>query len=216
MAAIVANGICRFTVHGTFAGRPVANILDMKIDTTGSLASRHDAIATQGGLIMGAWSEQVLDSIVVNNYTATKVSWIDLDSLTGETGERTVGGGRTWPASGNGTISAMPGNVALRINKLTNGGRGSKNGRMYLCGVAENWTSDEDPNLVSNVNASGVTEAMTQFLQDITMNAGFTNPDFPSSQLHVVHTQNGAFVNTTEVVSLECDSTLASQRRRLR
>lgn len=216
MPAIVANGICRFTVHGTFAGRPVANILDMKIDTTGTLFNRHSAIEQQSGAIMAAWSELVLDSIVVNNYVATKVSWIDLDSLTGETGERSVGGGNTWPKAGNGTVSAMPGNVALRINKLTNGGRGSKQGRMYLCGVAENWTSDEDPNLIIGVNAAGVTEAMGQFLDDICLNAGLANPDLVSSQLHVVHTKDGEFVNSTEVVGLECDSTLASQRRRLR
>jgi hypothetical protein len=216
MAAIVANGICRFTVHGLFAGRPVANILDMKIDTTGSVVSRHDAIDRQGNFILGAWGEHVLDTIAVNNYVATKISWIDLDSLDGETGEKSVGGSQTWPRAGNGTISSMPGNVALRVNKRTNGGRGSKQGRMYLCGVAENWTSDEDPNLVSSANAAGVTEVMGQFLSDITIDAGTEEPLGDSSQLHVVHTKNGQFVNSTEVVALECDSTLASQRRRLR
>lgn len=210
MAAIVANGVCRYAVHGLFAGRQVVNILDMKIDTTGVGTDRDEACFRQAGRILNAWNGNVL-ALLVNNYSAQSVSWVDLDELDGPTGQRTSTDTKTWPTSGLSGNEALPGNVAIRINKITNSRRGSKQGRMYLCGADEFTTSDAAPNTVTETNQGLINAAMDTFLSEIT-----SEEVLYDSQLHVVHTAAGVFTTSSEVDALTVDATLGSQRRRLR
>lgn len=214
MAALVAPGICRYAINGSYAGRAVVNILDMKIDTTGSTISRDEAIEAQAELIIDGWTVQVLDYLVVDNYSANELTWVDLDSLTGSTGAKSSTAVSNWPDNGLGAQEPMPGNVALRVNKRTNAARGERQGRMYLCGVAENQTDNANPNALSSAFVTGGNERLADLLTDITKET--VGPSDWSSQLHVVHTVGGVFQSSSEVVLLEIDGTLGSQRRRLR
>jgi hypothetical protein len=109
----------------------------------------------------------------------------------------------------------MPGNVAMRVNKRTSSKRGQKQGRMYICGVAENQTDDSNPNMLSTGTVEGANPRLQSFLSGITQEIE-GNPFESSSQLHVLHLRNGNYAGSSEVTLLEVDPTLGSQRRRLR
>lgn len=223
MPGLVAPGICRYSVIGTYAGRAVANIIDMHIDQTGSLSDRQDAVADQAAIIVSAWVDNILPR-VANNYTAQSVRWVDLNDEDGSVGETSTGTGTDFPASGAGTTTPMPGNVAFRINRQISATRGQRKGRMYLVGVPESSTDDASPNSVISSDITGMNTAMAAFKSDVEQSAGVVPPNY-DSWITVVHTKRvevspGVFEiqyeGRSHVSALVCDPTLGSQRRRLR
>lgn len=216
MAALVAPGICRYSVHGSYGGRAVVNIIDMKLDTTGSVHSRSEAIAAQAKRIIDSWCNEIVGFLLVDNYVAEELRWIDLDSLSGEVGATSEGNDEEFPRAGAGAQSAMPGNVAIRCNKQTSGGRGTRKGRMYLCGLAENQTDDANPNSMSAAFITGGNERLANLLTQVTAESALPGLLDWTSQWHVIHTIDGVFDSTSEVTGLTIDPVLGSQRRRLR
>lgn len=213
MAAIVAPGICRFVVNGEYASRPVVNILDMDIGVGGSAVSRSDAIYQKAGDILNDWTENILP-ILDDNYLAASVSWIDLNTLDGPTGERNSTDERTWPLVGTRTGQGMPGAMAFRVNKNTVAARGQRQGRMYLCGVQEADTDDSNPNVVAPARIAVMNTALSNFLDDINEGGGGVG-DY-SANLVVVHTKDGVFTSASDVTALTVDTRLGTQVRRLR
>ena len=221
MAAIVAPGVCRFTVNQTFAGQPVANIIDMRIDTTGSVISRHDAILDQAAKIIDGWDDRIRIS-QADDLSCNSVSWVDLDEADGETGERSVTSATTWPAVGGGGSAPFSANVAVLITKtLEQSSRNRRNGRMYLCGGAETWTTAGAPNQVDAATRTTLNSNLALFLSGITSENGAFGYD---SDMCVVHTRNAGtpenpdivFDGNSDVLSLTVQPLLATQRRRLR
>lgn len=212
MAALIAPGICRYTVHGTFNGREVANIVDQRIDTTGTVLDRDEQVQAIAGDILNNWSDHVLP-LLTSQYTATEVSWVDLNAADGSTGERSSTDGSTWPQAGGSTDPAAQGNVAYRINKVGTARRGQRAGRMYLCGVGESANNTANANQVNPTVASDVSDAMQEFLEGI-------NDDDPlggsDHEMVVIHVVNEVYQGWSAVQALECDSVFGSQRRRLR
>jgi hypothetical protein len=226
MNPLIANDIARFTVNGTYGGRVVANILDMAVDVGGSLFTRADILRDQAEQIVSAWVDHINPRLVLN-YVATSVSWLDLNSLNGSTGNTVVGFGTDMPDAGNSTAGPAPGNVALRVLRNTVAVRGQRQGRMYLAGMSENETGVGSPN---NVEAANVTAWNTQlglFLNAINQDSISNGLDYDSF-LSVLHTRvnkvNPADPSTwvlvyegaSIVTSLSLDPTVGSQRRRLR
>lgn len=210
MALLIAPGICRYAVHGEYAGQPIVNIIDMKIDTTATTTEREDAIDDQAGILINEWSDSVLVN-VTNKYTAQSVSWVDLDEEDGSTGERSSTGAQTWPKIGSISGGAFPGNVALRINKNTVARRGQRQGRMYIVGLGENNT--DEPNTLNTAGLNVWATAMESFLGDI-------NQEDPQvgqyqSAMVVVHTKDQVFTSHSVITGLSPDQRLGSQRRRL-
>ena len=217
--------VCRFTVNGSFGPRKVANIIDMHIDTTGSTHSREEVIPDQAGIILNQWTSDILPNISYA-YVAESVSWLDLNSDDGTVGERSSSGGHNWPTPGGFTGSSMPGNVAILVRKLISGGRGSKNGRMYLVGVDESYTFAEFNNITASILATLNTK-VSHFLDNINQSVGLNEQNYTSLMVvsHILtryppkanqevgspHTGIGHGVQ-----NLVVDSTLATQRRRLR
>lgn len=220
MAGLIAPGIARYTVHGTYAGRNIANVLDFLI-TPGGGVDRADCVAHQAAVLVSAWADEIVENIV-NNYTANSVSWVDLDSALGTVGETTIGTGTDFPVSGTGVDTAMPGNVAYRINKAIVAARGQRQGRMYLVGVPESSTSDAAPNTVDSTVRAALDVDLAAFLAVVSVAPG-GSPDM-FSELHVVHTRITdpgppaviEYEGSSPVTGLTTDATLASQRRRLR
>lgn len=213
MAPIVAPTICRYAVQALFNSRPVVNILDMHIDTTGSSEDRETAIFDQAGIILNEWDDRVLP-LLTNQYVAQKVSWVDLNSLSGTTGERSDSGGHTWPQPGGSSDGSTPGNVAYRVNKQTSSERGARQGRMYLCGVGESANENANGNEVHSTIAATMNTMLDGLLPALNQTEG--GPSDFTSALHVVHTVDGAFSSSSEVVQLVIDAVFGSQRRRLR
>lgn len=214
MAALVAPGICRYALHGTYAGRPVVNIIDMKIDTTGTTVSRDDSIFEIAGDILNNWFDEIVNFIICEDFTFTKVTWLDLNSLDGAVGERSSTSVHTLPLNGALTNPPMPGNVALRVNKNTIGRRGERQGRMYLCGIAEDLTASGGPNMVQPGDIPAINAGLATFLDNITDESVVGQTD--TKKMHVVHTKDGVFTSSSTVTALVVDPMVASQRRRLR
>jgi tRNA A-37 threonylcarbamoyl transferase component Bud32 len=87
---------------------------------------------------------------------------------------------------------------------------------MYLCGVNEGMTTDENPNQLNAETISGCNDKLVDFLEDVRREDPVGEVGLYTSQMHVVHTVAGEFTNSTEIISLQVDGTLATQRRRLR
>lgn len=220
MAGLIAPGVARYTVHGTYAGRAIANVLDFFI-SPGVGVDRDVAVAAQAAVLVSAWADNIVEN-VANNYQAASVSWVDLDSALGTVGETTTGTGTDFPISGSGVDTPMPGNVAYRVNKAIVAARGQRQGRMYLVGVPESSTADATPNTVDSTVRAAIDVDLAQFLSDVNIIAG-GSPDYAAS-LCVVHTVVSdpgpppviTYTGNSLVTGLTTDTTLASQRRRLR
>ena len=214
MVALIAPAICRFAVNGTYGGRAVVNIVDMQIDTTGSTLAREDACFQQAGIIINEWDDSILTNLE-SYYKANSVSWVDLNSEDGSVGERTSTVDTTFPQPGKRTgTAAMPGNVALRINKTIVAQRGQRQGRMYLAGVSEAMTNGSVPNSLEAGQIATWNTALAAFLGDIAQSD--SDPLSYNSKMVVVHTVDGVFTTYSDVTALTVDEFLGSQRRRLR
>lgn len=222
MAGIIAPGVCRYAVHGTYSGRPVVNILDLSIDVT--TGDREDAVAEYANVIVQQWIDDIVENLVTA-YTATEVSWVDLDSEFGSVGATTLGVTSNFPQAGTGAGDPMPGNVAVRIDKRIVAARGQRQGRMYLCGLGESQTASGAPNVPSAAYIAAINADLASFLAGINGTVLVSPPVDATAELVVVHTQNTAdpgdppvivFTGASPITSLVCDATLGSQRRRLR
>lgn len=219
MPFVVPN-VCRFTVNGTLLGRPVANIIDMQIDTTGSPLDRGDDIFDTCGDILNNWHTQIL-SFVSNQYQATSVSWVDLDTATGTTGERSSTSAHTWPANGSGTSESYSPGTSILIKKETGSRRGSKAGRMYLAGLTEG-------NVTGNSLSSGQQAAIQAKFDTLFTNLNDSSGTAHDRNLVVVHIlTRGASTRPgrpgppltgdwSDLTAFSVQTLLATQRRRLR
>lgn len=213
MAIIVAPSVCRFTVNGVANGRPVANIVDCQVDTTGSVISRAEAIFNLAGDIINNWDDHVM-TLTTSQYTAQSVSWVDLNSVDGTVGERSVTSDTSWPANGRATGGTAQGNVAYRVNKVGGVTRGQRRGRMYIPCVSEDANLGTNGNLVNPTFVGYVNSAMGEFLDGI--NDDIIPGREYSSKMVVVHLVGDTFESYSDVEQLICDPTFGSQRRRLR
>lgn len=215
MPPLVAGGVCRYAMNGSYSGQEVVNILDMHLDSEAGSGGRDGPCFDQAGILINQWSGDVMAHLS-SGYTFESVSWIDLDSDEGSVGERTTTDTVSLPVSGAGSWEAHPGNVALRINKNTVARRGQRQGRMYLVGYAEAGTSQAQPNMVTPSTLASLATTLESFLDNINQEEGVLSPDEYTSELVVVHTKLGQFTNFSVVDSLTADPYLGSQVRRLR
>lgn len=214
--ALTVPGTCRYSVNGVSDGRAVVNVLDMIIDTTGSVGSREDAIDSQCGIIINEWCDHILP-FLSSTYTFNNVSWVDLDSATGSVGSRASTSQETLPQPGGDGGAPLSVNAAMLVRKVTTVRRGARQGRMFLSPTTEVNTSGNvlTPGLISGLNTN-----LASFLGNV--NQEDADPTEYQSQLAVVHVLtrdadgNPLTGESTAVSALVVQSRLASQRRRLR
>jgi len=211
MAPLVVPGVCRFSVHQSLGGQAVVNIVDMQVDTTGSEVGRADALFEVAGDILNNWDDHLL-SLAVNELVAEEVRWLDLDSLTGPTGSRSSTDANVWPKEGGDiTASVMPGMVAMRVDKRTTGGRGTKQGRMYLAGLNEVQTASGVALSWEPATVSGYNAALASFLSGINDQDIGGVPLAVQRQMVVVH---GSTSTYSDVESLQVNPLISTQVRR--
>lgn len=218
----------QYTVHGLSAGRPIANVLAYKVDTTGSSLARAGAIQTHCEIILNHWHTDILPTLCAA-YSAQSVSWVDLDSASGSVGSVSTTLAHTWPSAGTVLDSTMPGNVAVLIRKNVGSARGSRKGRMFLPAVSESYTQNPNINTLYSAYITSITAAINAFFTG----TQFTGPAGTSysASMGVTHVLTrgappaGAKPGTLgppltgelhNVIGLSLDPTLATQRRRLR
>lgn len=215
MAPIVAPGIARFAVEGYYEANPVVNVLDINIsDISGG--DRADCCSQVAGDLLNQWADHVLP-LLCDNYVAERVTWLDIDSLTGSTGEVTSTDGSTWPQGGASTSAALPGAVAARVNKNTVAVRGQRQGRMYICGIPEDATVANSPNQLTPgfiTSLATAMEAVRSGLEGPEAGAG-TLPTYTSSP-NVVHTVDGVYTGKSRITAMSVSPLLGTQVRRMR
>jgi len=220
MATLIVPDVARFAVTGAFAGRAVTNVFDMRIFNLGATVTRAEAVEDQAGVFVNQWANDILP-FMVDNYSFTQVSWVDLNSASGTVGVRTSTGTETLPQSGGSTSEPFPGNVAVLVRKLTVAQRGARKGRTYWFGANELSTVNAAPNEVVAATVTAFQTAWSNFLGNINQDASGLLFNY-DSRLAVVHItardEDGhpTAGNSSDVSSFSVQSTLATQRRRLR
>lgn len=211
MAVLIVPFVCRFYVDFTLGGRPASVIVDATIaDIDGS---RPVNIEKTARMILAAWHAGPR-SRQSNQITCVGVSWLDLNSATGSTGQVTTGPGGTpsWPADGGFDAVSMPSNVALRVDKLTLSRRGHRGGRMYVPGMPE---SDTDvPNTVAASRVTAWQAEFTEFFNAI--NGAVVTGTTIVIGLSVVHVPQSGDPDWSPMNGYRVTSTVRSQGRRLR
>lgn len=218
MAAIIAPGIGRFTLNGRTIGQPVATVLDFELTVIeGAAIDRAPWMEGVAEALWDAWVGNVMDQMN-NNTFYDNVTYVDLDSATGVVGGYTPSG----PAQGGLEGAALPGNVALRVNKGSVGyQRGQRAGRMYLPGLLETDTDGNNANNLTGTRLAAWQTAMTAFLTATEAIEVESLGDVSGASLVVVHTARPApdedpeFTGFSNVTALGVQSRVASQRRRL-
>lgn len=217
----IVPGVCRYTINGRNQGRAIANVLDYRIDTTGSPTSRPDAIEALAGVLINEWCDSILPRLT-NEYQFLSVSWVDLDEEDGSTGARTVTSQETLPQFGTLATPSLVSNVALLVEKNIPRQRGRRNGRMFINGLDEDATAPDTPNTLPGTQVTAWNAALAAFLGDTQQNVPYT------ADMVVTHiltydpplTPGGrprpATGDHAIVSSLTVDPVLATQRRRLR
>ena len=211
MPAIVAPGIARYTIRQTQAEQEVVNILDVRVGEGGPLDDRDSALRIVARDILDNWNDHIL-ALQVDNVTALSVDYLDLNSLTGPRGSITTTDNTTWPAEGaNSSDAAMPGMVAMRIDKETTGGHGTKRGRLYLAGIAETGTAGDDVTNWSSLTVSTVQAAFAAFDGGAFDREGVGSP---SSVPVVIHTVDGVYSSDSDITAWTANPNISTQVRR--
>lgn len=223
--AFVVPGICRFTINANIFERRCANVIDMQIDTTGSIVSRPTACEEQAEVILSAWDDNIIPN-VHQGYQATSVSWVDLDEADGSTGSVSSNGADVWPKAGAIGSDRTAANLAVLVTKNTTSARGIRKGRMYVAGAPEIATDGVAGNRLTAAYLTQYQNAFDAFYGAVTVESGSIQ-DW-QSEMRVVHILTrepdqpngnpGAPLtgNSSTVHSLSVQSLLATQRRRLR
>lgn len=210
---IVLPGVCRYSVLGTYAGQDCVNIVDMQIDTTGGGMSRETAIFNIAGDILNNWTDHVLPGICPP-YVAEAVAWVDLDSADGVTGQRSSTSNETWPMEATGNGPALPGNTAIKVIKECEGGRRTRNGRMFLAGVSEGDTgTGPEANRFAAAAAAATTGRLADFLDGINDTEGVVVGY--QRKMVVIHNASGTAPSYSDVTALVASRELGTMRRRM-
>lgn len=219
MPLLIVPGVCRFAINQRQELRQVVNIVDMIIDTTGSLISRDEAIDNQAGILINEWTEHIQPA-QADDLSFESVSYVDLDSSAGITGSRTSSGAITLPQPGGASGDTVTANTAALVRKqLESSGRGRRNGRLYMAGLTEGVTEPGNGNVLTSVARADLQSRWTNFLAAI--NQADSGGDFGSNWCVVQVTSRDADGHPLtgigrEIGGVSVDFLLATQRRRLR
>lgn len=215
----VVNGVARYSIESTLLGKPHVNVMDIKIDTTGSVLSRAECVEEQATILRDEWASEVLP-LLVDDLVLTGVSWVDIDDTDGSTGSVGVSG--VPDTSGDDAGAPLVPNTAALVKKLTTSQRGHRNGRMYIGGLNETLVSAAG---IIDVTFAGTLQAGLDAFKTDSEQDG-SGPGGWSSQFVVTHfppipdpipSGDTTFVGESSVVSaLQLDPIVATQRRRLR
>lgn len=211
---LVVPSVTRYTLYGSLAGQPYANVFDMsRIIVSGGPMVPADINVATANLITTSFAAAFM-SRLSNQLSILGCRWVDMSSLTGDVGDLPAGASIV-----GGNSAGMPGNVAIRLTKVSGAARGQRPGRVYIGGVGENETSGADINTLNSAGFAAWQADADEFLSAITADVTY-DWGTARSDLVTVHTrrpEGGEQVLTgvSVVNQLLVNDRLASQRRRL-
>lgn len=196
MPAIVCANTYQVSLSGTFSAHNWTNVFHVE-----KLGGSPPDVTDAAQAVADAWNDN-FGPHLCTAVEGTSISYIDLDSSTGESGSF------TWTGSAGGGDTAAPatGQVCYLISWTASGGRRYRNGRSYLPGVAENATNDD------GTVVSGKAEALGE-------DAGGMIADLFAADLQLCVVSYDVGTNEwfpRSISSGACDSRTATQRRRNR
>lgn len=210
---LVVGGVVRYCLNHTFSGRQVCNILDIHIDG-GPTGSRNENVIDQAEIVARQWKQSILPNLC-DDLILQSVSYVDLNAADGITGTFSGDDDPVLPAAGLLTESGMSANVSALITKSTSSGRGTKSGRLYLCGLAESATDQSDSNHLKPAAITQVQAAFDEFKDDVEQDGSVGGPAY-ESEIGVVHVPKVGDPSFTAMSAFSVQGLLATQRRRLR
>jgi hypothetical protein len=196
MPLVVAN-VLQVALTGTTPDGPWANVLHVVEDGGGvDLQAQADAV-------FDAYAAKLMPKLT-NGCKLVKGSWTDLSSTSGLTGI-TFGSGGVAVPGGVGAPPAPP-QVCYLVRLVGASARGVRNGRMYLPGVRSDELNDRGD--ITSTTTAALQTAVDGFVSQVLSEAG--------QPLCVVHAPAGSATSHTEVTGGLVESTVATQRRRLK
>lgn len=216
MPLVFAN-LVRYSINGTYLGRPWVNVIDMVVDANGGSNTREADVEEVAGVVLGNFNDHVLDGLNTS-VQFNSVSWVDLTALDGSTGNITGANGTNLPQVGTEGGTPYAASVSMLVTKQTVSARGQRQGRWYLVGATE---QNVEGNMFTDSHVDDMNTALSLCLEGLTETADLAAPQYYPV---VSHTSNHG---TTEHPVYEVDAVtqihdfipqkqIASQRRRNR
>ena len=185
------------SVLGTQADGPFANVFALHTDVFTPPA------AEGAQAVLDAYVVHILP-VLTDSITVLSATFVDLSSSTGDTGEVIPSAGPS--TSGAVHVDASPPQCTYLVKLQTGGGRATRGGRTFLPGVRSDEVSENG--VVAGGTVTTVTNAYADFMDAlITSEAG---------QLGVLHRNVSGPDSCTDVTQAICETSIATQRRRLR
>lgn len=207
--ALVAPLICRYTIVGTLAGQDCQNIFDVRLTDTG-LPNRAEGLTTIAGDLMNQWSDHVMP-LLVDDYIAEEVRWVDLNEEDGSTGSRSSTDSVTWPEPGGSVGAPLPNNCyAKMVKNLEGKTRLQRNGALRLGGIREEDTLAGAPNTLDPAFRAAINTAFEDLKDGINGQFGTA-----TTNLVVVHTVNLEYTGYSEISNYACAPVVGTIRRRM-
>jgi hypothetical protein len=204
MAILIASDIVQISMLGRWTnGHPIVNVLHYRMDA----AVGGVDVASEVEDVVQNWQSQLVPEFR-DNYTFEGGQFLDLRTETGETGVVSPVAGQPVQGASTGT-SANPGD-ALLIHKRTSSARGVRQGRMYLPPPGQ--TAMDENGRIDTLTQNTINTRLAAFLENTTQSADDIGGTEINRALVVLHKDG----SSTPVTSLQCDSLIASQRRRVR
>lgn len=204
--ALTRAGICRYTCNGTYLGAPVATIVDMLVNPVVAGPGRDEQVADIAEVVLDRWANRLMP-LMKGQYSFNSVSWVDLNTVSGSTGEITSTDATTLPVLGEIGGAPYSGAVAILVDKNTVARRGQKSGRMFLppCGEA-----DIEGNTIGTPYLNALQAALNSLYE------GLTVATAPSAGPVVVHSGlNVEGPGWSAITGYRARSKVTTQRRRL-
>lgn len=207
---LVVPNIVRLSVIGELNEQEIVTIFDVDVDEGDGGKTREEACFEVAGDLLNNWTDHVLDDLV-NDFTATEVRWVDLDSEEGSTGARNSTSDKTWPLPGSHPGNPLPNNTCMRVRKnLQGASRTTRRGEMRLAGIPEDYTGADGITLTPAV-VSGFNDAI-ELLKD-----GINGQDAFGvvKNCAQVHTREGVGVGSSHISTFSVIPVVGTQRRRM-
>lgn len=216
MGLVVAE-IVRFTLNGTYLGRPIANVIDMRVGGTGVTDTRSDQIGACANALLDAWASFICPRLS-NSYSFTSLTWVDLDSDSGEVGEKSGTANNQLPKAGGRNSPGITGAVAMLVTKQTVSARGERAGRLFIPGLTED---NVDGNIIEPSFLTTMNDDLSQFQEALTETAVLAQWQHAPV---VIHTRNQGTPSNPDIVptgwttvtAFRANGRVSTQRKRNR
>lgn len=208
---LVWPSIVRLSVVGSLDNQLCVNVFDVAMQDDLGIGGRPEQCFALAGDFLNNWSDHVLP-LVIDDYEAQEVRWVDLHSASGSTGARSSTSDNTWPALGGQAVPGLPNNSYAYVAKNMEGSaRNQRRGVTRLGGLPEGYTLGGTQNNLSSGSVA-LLNAAFESLKDGINGAGAPGQN---QRMGVLHTVDGEATGFSNISQFSVRSRLGTLRRRM-